>query len=110
MDFSSLQETTKGNERNLQLKFNYYYFEQISKRDVDLFVSQELLIPPSCCILMYGKEADDTEELLSYSVGLIGIDPDSEEICINHFLETTGIVNYVFYYINREDFLIILQQ
>ena len=61
---------------------------------------------------MWGIEADDTEELLSYSVGLIGIDSDSKEICINHFLEKTGIINYVFYYIsnNREDFFIILQQ
>ena len=45
---------------------------------------------------MCGKEADDTEELLSYSVGLIGIDSDSKEICINHFLETTGIINMYF--------------
>ena len=50
---------------------------------------------------MYGKEADDTEKLLSYSVGLIGTDSDSKEICINHSLETTGIVNCVFYYFKR---------
>ena len=37
---------------------------------------------------------DDTEKLLSYSVGLNGIDCNSKEICINHFLDnssTTGI-------------------
>ena len=50
---------------------------------------------------MCGKEADDAEELLNYSVGLIGIDSDSKEICISHSLETTGIVNYVFYYFKR---------
>ena len=46
---------------------------------------------------MWGKEADDTEELLSYSVRLKRIDSDSKEICVTRFLETTsdkGNINY----------------
>ena len=70
---------------------------QLSKRDADLFGSQDLPIPPSCLITVWGKIADGTEDLLSYSVGLNGVDSDSKEICINRFLETsktTGIINY----------------
>ena len=63
---------------------------QLTKRDADLFGSQELPIPPSCLITVWGKITDDTEDLLSYSVGLNGIDSDTKEICINRFLETTS--------------------
>ena len=40
----------------------------------------------SCLITVWSKEADDSEELLSYSVGLKGIDSNSDEICFTRFL------------------------
>ena len=64
---------------------------QFRKRDADLFGSQELPIPPSCLIItVWGKITDNTEELMSYSVSLNEVDSDSEEICINRFLETSS--------------------
>ena len=56
---------------------------ELTKRDADLFGSQELPIPPSCLITVWGEIA---EYLLSYSVGL---DSDTKEICINRFLDTS---------------------
>ena len=67
-----------------------YNYIQLNRRDADLFGSQELPVPQSCLITVWGKEADDAEELLSYSVGLKGIDSDSKEICVTRFLETTS--------------------
>ena len=69
---------------------NYNYI-QLNRRDADLFGSQELPVPQSCLITVWGKETDDTEELLNYSVGLKGIDSDSKEICVTRFL---GNINY----------------
>ena len=80
----------------LMISCKYNNYKQLNRRDADLFGSQELPIPQSCLITVWGKEADETEELLSYSVGLNGIDSDSKEICINRFLSTsneTGNIN-----------------
>ena len=99
MDTGYSQETTQGT-RSLRIQSVYCcYFQQLSKQNVDLFESKELLVPPSCSITVWAKIADDTEEFLSYTVGLIGVDSDSKEICINRFLEisissTTGIMYY----------------
>ena len=74
-----------------------YNYIQLSRRDADLFGSQELPVPPACLITVWDEETDDTEELLSYSVGLKEIDSVSKEICITRFLETSrdkGNINY----------------
>ena len=79
----------------LIISCNYNYI-QLNKRDADLFGSQELPVPPACLITVWGKEVDDTEELLSYSVGLNGVDCISKEICITRLLERssdTGIID-----------------
>ena len=78
----------------LMISCNYNCI-QLNRRDADLFGSQELPVPPSCLITVWGKEADDTEELLSYSVGLKGIDSDPNEICVTRFLETTTDKGYL---------------
>ena len=79
----------------LMISWSYNY-TQLNRRDADLFGSQELPIPQSCLITVWGKEADDTEELLSYSVGLKGIESDSKEICITRFLETSSTTGIIF--------------
>ena len=79
----------------LMISCNYNYI-QLNRRDADLFGSQELPVPQSCLITVWGKETDDTEELLSYSVGLKGIDSDSKEICVTRFLETSSNTGIIF--------------
>ena len=62
---------------------------QIRKEDADLF-GHELPIPPSCLVTVCGKLSycQNTEQHLNYSVPLIGINSDEEEIRIDRFLET----------------------
>ena len=71
---------------------NFMYL-QIRKRDADMFGSDDLPIPQSCPVTVWAKEAPDTVEHLSYSVPLIGVDCDAQNIYIDRFLEkgTTGI-------------------
>ena len=55
----------------------------------------ELPIPPTCRVTIWSKVSQDTEEYLSYTVPLIGIHSDVDEICIQRFLEasnTSGIL------------------
>ena len=66
---------------------------QIRKIDADMFGSDDLPIPLSCPVTVWAKDAPDTVEHLSYSVPLIGVDCEGQNIYIDRFLEkgTTGI-------------------
>ena len=70
-------------------------FLQIRKRDADLFGTVELPIPPTCRVTIWSKVSQDTEEYLSYTVPLIGIHSDVNEICIQRFSNTSGTLYYM---------------
>ena len=54
----------------------------------------ELPIPPTCRVTIWSKISQDTEEYLSYNVPLIGIHSDVDELCIQRFSNTSGILYY----------------
>ena len=60
---------------------------QITKRDADVFGSDDHPIPPSCLITVFAVQAEDTEEHLNYAVSLKGVDSDAQKIYIDRFLE-----------------------
>ena len=72
-----------------------HIFLQIRKRDADLFGTVELPVPPTCRVTIWSKVSQDTEEYLSYNVPLIGIHSDVDEICIQRFSNTSGILYYM---------------
>ena len=65
---------------------------QIAKKDADLFGSDDFPIPSSCLVTVFAKQAQDTEELLNYTVPLSGIDSTVKKICIERSLESTGML------------------
>ena len=69
---------------------NFHLLSQIRKRDVDLFGTKYLPIPPSCLVTIWCKESQNADEYLSYDVPLIGIHSDINEIRIQRFLETSN--------------------
>ena len=75
---------------------------QLSKRDADLFGSQDLPIPPSCLFTVSADSTCNPEKPLRHPVTLTGIDSSANKIYISRFLETTDTTGISFCYYHKQ--------
>ena len=60
---------------------------QLMKRDVDLYGSQEIKLPPSCLLTLWTESSLNPETRLSHAIPLSGIDCKIRKIYVRRFLE-----------------------
>ena len=63
------------------------------KRDVDLYGSQDLKLPPSCILSVWTESSLKPKTRLSHPVPLSGIDSNTTKIYVRRFLETEDTSN-----------------
>ena len=75
---------------------------QLMKRDIDLYGSQDIKLPPSCLLTVWTESSLNPETRLSHALPLSGIDSKTRKIYVRRFLErsdttnTSGMYGYSF--------------
>ena len=71
----------------------YSFHSQLMKRDIDLYGSQDIKIPPSCRLTVWTESSFNPETHLSHPIPLRGIDSDTRKIYVHRFLEIVDTTN-----------------
>ena len=61
------------------------FHAQLRKRDIDLYGSQDLILPPSCLLSVWTESSLNPKTRLSHPVTLSGIDSATTKIYVRRF-------------------------
>ena len=62
---------------------------QLMKRDIDLYGSHDIKLPPSCLLSVW-TESSNPKRRFSHPLPLSGIDSNTRKIYIHRYLETSS--------------------
>ena len=77
----------KFNTQLLSLLEIYALYVQLMKRDVDLYGSHDIKIPPSCLLSVWTESSLKPKTRFSHAIPLRGIDSNTRKIYVHRYLD-----------------------